>query len=110
MESQQGAVIVKRIQDTLGAEWVASEIGFNEPFYFVTIELAGAQPEATPYMLTWDAADEPGLAVGNGFVLGFGSVLGKGTDADGPLDQVLAKVLETWRSRKDKKRWGLFSR
>lgn len=110
MESQHGAAIIKRIQDTLGPEWLVKGFGFNEPFYFVKIELVEGKPEADPFMLTWEAAAEPGLAVGDGSVWGMGRVLGKYVDTEGPLDQVLAEVLETWRKRKDKKRGGLFSR
>ena len=110
MEGQYGDQIAKRVQHTLGPEWTVGGVQFNEPFFFVTPAPVGREPERDPLMIMWEIEDEAGVAVGSGKVFTMGSVMGKDVSADAPLDKVLAKVAETWQSRKDKKRRGLFSR
>lgn len=110
MEGQYGDQIAKRVQHALGLEWIVGEVHFNEPFFFVTPVAVGREPERDPLMIMWELADEAGAAMGSGTVFTMGSVMGKDVSGEAPLDEVLAKVVKTWESRKDKKRKGLFSR
>jgi|GEM_PF-3301133 len=110
MEGQYGDQIAKRVRSTLGPEWAVGDVQFNEPFFFVTPVAVGREPERDPLMIMWELGDEAGVAVGSGTVFTMGSVMGKDVSADAPLDEFLAKVVETWQSRKDKKRKGLLSR
>jgi len=107
---QYGDQIAKRVQHILGPEWTVGSVRFNEPYFFVTPEAVGREPEREPLMIMWEAEDEAGVAMGAGKVFTVGAVMGKDVSADAPLDEVLAKVVEAWQARKDKKRRGLFSR
>ena len=110
MEGQYGDQIAKRVQHALGSEWTVGDVLFNEPYFGVTPVPVGREPEREPLMILWRAEDEAGVAIGSGTVFTMGSVMGKDVSGDSSLDEVLAKAVKTWESRKDKKRRGLFSR
>lgn len=107
---QYGDQIAKRVQHALGSEWAVGDVQFNEPFFFVSPVAVGREPERDPLLIMWELEDEAGVAVGAGKVFTMGSVMGKDVSADAPLDEFLAKVVQTWEARKDKKSKGWFSR
>lgn len=86
-------LIEGRVRAALGPVWKTGGVGVDGGTSWISPLMADWSSEHDFLTIHWDPEQDPDVAQGRGNVSAIGEVNGRPLYADGPLDDVLARVL-----------------